>query len=241
MLFHDLFNGESAVHKMILEFLATGAKTLSQVHKKLGRIDDIEQTKVMLDNLYICGFVRRHSQVPYVQEKKTDEKLYTLWDPYVRFYLKFMESRSSKMEEKEGQPDLQTVNIPGFDGIIGIAMETLLIQNSVKILEALDIHFDNVELMAPYFQRAEGDVKGCQIDYLIQDNENRFFSCEFKFSSKPLTKDIIAQIQEKLSRLVVPPNATIIPCLFHIGGVEKEVLESNYFYRIIDIAAFLEG
>ncbi len=60
------------------------------------------------------------------------------------------------------------------------------------------------------------------------------------FLPMKLKKNIIDEMKEKISRLIASPKTTFIPVLFHIGGVKKEVIDANYFHRIIDIANFIK-
>ncbi len=50
---------------------------------------------------------------------------------------------------------------------------------------------------------------------------------------------IIDDIRDKITRLARPKNYGAVPVLFHVSGVSKAVHETQYFYKIIDIADFL--
>jgi AAA+ ATPase superfamily predicted ATPase len=238
MIFHDLFNGDAVVHKKILEILSNGIQPFSSIKKEFGDIDDKELLD-FLDNLYVCGFVMEYGQQSFKTRENLKEAIYGLCDPYVHFYLKYIEPRRANIKKKV-QKDPMEMNIPGFDGIIGLVMETLLIQNNDLIMKAIGINPPLGCFIGPYYQKKTPKQKACQIDFLIHENEN-LFVCEFKFSSAPLGMNVIDQMKEKISRLVVPPETNIIPVLFHVGGVSKEVVNSLYFYRIIDISVFLDA
>jgi hypothetical protein len=237
MIFHDLFNGDAMVHKKILEILSNGIQPFSYIKKKFGEIDDKELLD-FLDNLYICGFVMRYGQKSFKTRENLQEKIYGLCDPYVHFYLKYIEPRKDDIEISS-QKKLEYFDIPGFDGIIGLSMETLLIQNNDLIMNAMGINPPLGCFIGPYYQKKTAKQQACQIDFLIHENNN-LFVCEFKFSSAPLSMAVIDQMKEKISRLVVPPETNVIPVLFHVSGVSKEIESSNYFYRIVDIGAFLD-
>ncbi len=51
---------------------------------------------------------------------------------------------------------------------------------------------------------------------------------------------IIQEMQKKITSLKIPKGYAAVPLLFHIGGVASSVETDGYFYRIIDIADFLE-
>ncbi len=65
--------------------------------------------------------------------------------------------------------------------------------------------------------------------------------CEFKFKRREIGSDIIAEMQEKISRLKTPKGFAKVAVLFHLSGVASRVATSFYFYRIIDIVDFLEN
>ncbi|HJK88531.1 MAG: hypothetical protein LF888_00490 [Candidatus Megaira endosymbiont of Mesostigma viride] len=64
---------------------------------------------------------------------------------------------------------------------------------------------------------------------------------EFKFKRRKIGSDIIAEMQEKISRLKILKEFTKLAVLFHLRGVAPAVATSSYFYRIVDIIDFLEG
>ncbi|OGT67422.1 MAG: hypothetical protein A3J38_06950 [Gammaproteobacteria bacterium RIFCSPHIGHO2_12_FULL_45_9] len=63
---------------------------------------------------------------------------------------------------------------------------------------------------------------------------------EFKFKRRELGVDIIEEVQEKIDRFVIPRGYAVVPVLFHLGGVSDSVYDRKYFYRIIDLADFLQ-
>jgi len=51
---------------------------------------------------------------------------------------------------------------------------------------------------------------------------------------------VIDAIKEKVKRLSIPRGFGVAPVLVHMGGVSDSVVESQYFYRIIDLRDWLE-
>ncbi len=239
MIFHDLFNGEAMVHKKILEILGGGRKLFSVIKKEYGDISD-EELKKYLDNLYICGFVARYGQYSLHTGKEFVEKVYGLCDPYVNFYLRYIEPRRSQIEGDQYDLDSDP-EMAGLDGIIGLAVEMLLIKNNSLIFKAVGAKHSMDYVYGPHHQKATPKRKGCQIDYLIKDNDNHIYLCEFKFSKNPVDKNVIDAVKEKINRLDAPEGTCFLPVLFHVGGVTKELKDSKFFYRIIDINDFVKG
>ena len=93
----------------------------------------------------------------------------------------------------------------------------------------------------PYRQSKTARSLGCQVDYLVQTLTKNLFVCEFKFTRRELGLDIIHQMKRKIDALRIPKGFAAVPVLFHIGGIATSVELAGYFYRIIDIADFLEN
>jgi len=60
------------------------------------------------------------------------------------------------------------------------------------------------------------------------------------FKRRELGAEIIDSMKEKIKALKIPRGYAVVPVLFHIGGVASSVERNGYFYRIIDIADFIE-
>lgn len=229
IIFNDVFSKHGDVYNRILVALSEGAKTLIEIRDAIdytscGRLTDL------MDNLVLCGFVSKHRQWSLKTKKLGKQSIYRIADPYIRFYLKYM-----KNSVDEGRDEPLPKN---FDSIVGLQMETLLIQNRELILKSLDV--DHVVRDNPYIQRATARKPGCQIDYLIQTERGNLYLCEFKFQGETSGNKIIREVQEKIKRLIIPRDSALVPALFHIGELSENVYTSKFFYRIINLADLLE-
>lgn len=131
--------------------------------------------------------------------------------------------------------------LPSWEGMMGYQVENLILKNRDLLLKALNISPSDVIADNPYIQRPTTAKKGCQIDYLVQTQTRNLFICECKFKRRELGMEVIDAVKEKISRLAIPHGFGIVPVLLHLGGVSDKVYETNYFYRIIDIADFLQA
>ena len=73
-----------------------------------------------------------------------------------------------------------------------------------------------------------------QIYYLIQTKFNILYVCEVKFCRDPLGYEIIREVKKKIENLVVPKAYTCLPVLIHVNGVKQEVVDDDYFVKIIN-------
>ena len=111
-IFHDLFDKEKGLQKNILDTLKDGAKTLAQVHKDLGKKPSGVWGKYM-HQLITCGFVSQHPQWSLKTHLPLKQSLYRISDPFIRFYLKFIEPELGRISNNYFS-ELQPSEIFGF-------------------------------------------------------------------------------------------------------------------------------
>ena len=237
-IFHDLFNGKGAAYKKILDSLKDGAKTLSEIRKflKFAHSGTLSQ---MIEHLIVAGFIVKQSLWSFKTLKPLKQSLYSICDPYMRFYLKMIEPNLAKISV-DGFAEVSLQSFPGFEAHLGLQLEYLLLQNRLLILKAMGVRGADIVSDGPYRQTKNSTQQGCQIDYLVQTVTKNLFVCEFKFKRREISNDIINAIQEKVLKLKIPRGFASVPVLFHLGGVAASVESNGYFYRIIDIVDFLE-
>jgi hypothetical protein len=164
---------------------------------------------------------------------------FRLSDNYLRFYCKWIEPIKDRIEA-DAYETVPLTAIPGWDTIMGLQFENLVLNNRKAIHKLLNIVSNQILWDNPYFQRTTKTHPGCQIDYLIHTSHHFFYICEIKFSRHPISKEIIKEMQEKMNRLKVGKHISKLPVLIHICGVEEEVIESGFFAKIIDFGQLLE-
>jgi len=52
---------------------------------------------------------------------------------------------------------------------------------------------------------------------------------------------VIGEIRDKLARLKLPRHFSARPVLIHVNGVHPEVVQSQFFSRIVDFSELLDG
>lgn len=238
LIFHDLFSQRGTTYKDIIHVLSTGMKTLAEIRQAISYTKGGSLT-VFLDHLIISGFVTKHFQWSIKKNKYSRQSLYRLSDNYLRFYIKYIEPNQAKFfQEPQLRP--QNVLVPGWETIIGYQVENLLLKNRHLIIGNLGIDFNQIVAEGPYSQKKTTRHKGRQIDYLIQTRTKNLFVCEFKYSRMEIKSDIIAEMEEKLRRLVVPRGYAVCPVLVHFSGVSQSIYDRDYFYQVIDALSFLD-
>lgn len=191
-----------------------------------------------LTTLTKSGFISR--DYTWSIKSGTYSKLshYRLKDNYSRFYLKYI------------QPNLVNINLgnfqntsiselPGWNSMMALQIENLVISNRQLIHEALNIKPSEIICDNPYFQRNTSIGQGCQIDYMIQTKFNTLYLCEIKCSKNEITTNVIKEVQEKINRLHIPKHFSYRCVLIHINKVSDAVEDSQFFSHIIDFTQLL--
>lgn len=236
-IFHDLFGHHGTIYKKIIQCLQDGMRTQSEIRAML----DYPRSGTLgkhIHNLIVSGFVTKHFQWSLKTSQIGRQSLYRLSDQYVRFFLKYIQPNLPTIQQGVfNQKEL--VKLPGWDTIMGLQVESLLLQNRYLMLDSLEIKGQDIVADNPYFQKPVARKKGCQIDYLIQTNQRNLFVCEFKFNRREIGPEIILSMKEKLTRFIAPEGYAKIPVLFHLGDVSESVYADKFFYRIVNISDYL--
>lgn len=237
-VFYDLFGRRGEICKRIVESLAKGPEEYTGIVSGL-EYHSSGSLSEYLDDLLISGFISR-DYVWSLKNGKDSSRLskFRLSDNYLRFYLKYIAPGLSRIQKNQ-LLDMPLTSLPGWDGIMGLQFENLVLNNRKKIHDLLDIKSEEIISDNPFFQHKTTKQKGCQIDYLIQNRYNTLFVCEIKFLRKEIDVSVIHSVREKIARLALPRGFACLPVLIHANGVSDEVKESDYFFKIIDFSEMI--
>lgn len=236
-IFSKIFLRNSDAYKKIINALTSGEKDFEAICAAIGT-DLSGRTLEYLEELILAGFIKRD----YTWHLKTgaDAKLskFRLSDNYLRFYLKYIDKYKTKIERNSF--DFKSLSaLPGWNSIIALQFENLVLNNREIIWKMLGILPQDILSENPFFQRKTLQQPGCQIDYLIQTRFDTLYVCEIKFSRSPISSTIIEEVQTKINRLKRPKHISCRPILIHVNGIDEEVEESQYFSHIIDYSKLM--
>lgn len=237
-IFSDLFSRRSRSYKEIVTILADGPKELPEICIELKKSRGGLRNKY-LDDLVKAGFVQRDFTWYLEDGKEGKLSRYRLSDNYLRFYLKYISRNRTKIEKGNFSTSL-LANLPGWEGMMGLQFENLVVHNRKTVWKLLGISPEEVVMDGPFFQKPTKRQPGCQIDYMIQTRFQNLYVCEVKFSKNPIGKKVIEEMEEKRMRLKLPRHFSIRPVLIHVNGVEDAVLDEGYFDKTIDFSQLLE-
>ncbi len=195
-IFSSLFLRNSESYKKIVNVLSMGDKEFTEICKALntelsGRILEY------LAELELSGFVKRD----YTWHLKSgeDAKLskYRLSDNYLRFYLKYIDKYKTKIE-RDSFNFKSLAALPGWDSIIALQFENLVLNNRQYIWQILGIKSEDIISENPFFQHKTARQLGCQVDYMIQTRFGSLYICEIKFSKHPIDYTIVDEMEQKI-------------------------------------------
>jgi len=236
-IFHEIFGRRDKLYKNIIKSLAHCAVEYEDIvtatgYESSGRLSEY------LSDLAKAGFISRDFTWSLKTHRMTKTSRFRLSDNYVRFYLKYLEPRLEQIEKGRFE-ETSLALLSGWDAIMGLQFENLVLSNRDSIIKLLNIRFEDIVADNPYLQRKTKVYKGCQIDYLIQTKYNNLYLCEIKFSRQPITSKVVDEVEEKIRSLSLPRGIAVLPVLIHVNGVNDGLLDSQYFYKIIDFGELL--
>ena len=236
-IFHDLFDRRAEVCKKIIESLAEGPLSYTEVSDKIkyasgGPLSDY------LDDLMTAGFISHHFTWNLRTGKASSLSQYRLSDHYLRFYLKYIFPHMDKIQRGQYQ-DISLSSLTGLETLMGYQFENLVLRNRHLIFKKLGIYPEEIVTDNPFFQRKTKDQDGCQIDYLIQTKYGTLFVCEIKFSKNKIGSRIIDEVQQKIGRLKKPKEFSCRTVLIHVNGMEDALIDSEFIDYSIDFSEYL--
>jgi len=236
-IFKELFGKKDDLYKKIVQALIAGPLEYPEIaevseYKSSGRLSSY------LEDLIKSGFVTRDYSWNLKDGKQSELSHFRLSDNYLRFYLKYVKKKRAQIERGQFQ-ELSLSSLPGWDTIMGLQFENLVVNNKEILLKKLNIRQEDIIYDNPFWQRPTSKKKGCQIDYLVQTKFKNIYICEVKFSRNEINANVIDEVKEKISRLSLPRNTAVLPILIHVNEVSKKITETHYFYEIIDFSDLL--
>lgn len=237
-IFHDLFGKRSEIYQKIVRLLINTSVDYQQIAKQLDYRSGGPLTEY-LNELILSGYIEKDYTWSLKTGKESRLFKYRLTDNYLRFFLKYIEPNSNKIQ-KGRFTDASLKLLSGWDSIMGYQFENLVLNNRHLIHKKLKIDPSDIVYDNPFFQRKTSKQQGCQIDYLIHTKYNTLYVCEMKFSKNLISSNIISEFQEKIKRIQIPKGFSCIPVLIHIHGYSPSIQE-EFSIETINFSDLLEA
>lgn len=236
-IFSDVFGKRAAGYKVIVEALAHGSRTVSEISTVLGKERSGHMSGYLKD-LVLGGFLTRDTIFDPKTGRPTRAEKYRLRDNYARFYLRYVAPRRDSIE-KGLLRGLSLDQLPEWDTVLGLQFENLVLNNVPSLARHLGLGRTPLLAAAPYSQRATARKKGCQVDLLIR-TKPALYVVEIKHR-KSIALSVVDEVREKVLRLPADRRLSVRTALVYEGTLDPRVEAEGYFDFIIPFARFLQG
>jgi len=221
-------------YKVIIEILSlSGTLSRSELLNKLKLKSGGGITKV-LNDLLLCGFIDRFSPYQLKQDGKSSQL--AIADNYMQFYFKFIKPRTTEIQQGTfNKEPTQAVDRSSIDQFLSYSFEKYCRSNNRAIATILG--FPSIKyLSGVYYKR--GDVSkgsGYQWDLVFDRSDKVLTLCEVKYSNAPVGLSVIREFEERLERTPIESRKSVQRVLISVNGATEQLLEKNYFDRIITL------
>lgn len=195
-------------------------------------VDEGGTLSAHLADLESAGFIA--AVTPFDKGEKSRLIKYMLSDAYMRFYHAFIRPSLRKIRSgAHGEIFARLAQTGRFHAWRGRAFEYLCLAHTRRIAEILG--FSGIDFsVGPYFRAPARGNDGVQIDLLFSRADNVISLCEMKCSVAPIGIGVTAEVERKAAILQAAfPSKTIQRVLVVHGRPSRELLQSGYFYRVI--------
>lgn len=228
-IFDDVFDATVASKRRIVAALADGAASASELAERFGS-DPNGHLSSDLRELSEAGFVAASGGLNPHTGRTVREVRYRLRDNYTRFYLKYVLPRKAAIESGAFRYT-PLDRLPGWDAIMGLQFENLVLNNFAALASEIGIVGKSVDSVAPYFRRGGRGGGGVQIDMLVQ-----LPKCVYVVETKRrgvIGVDTEAEVQRKIDRLALPKGKSVKAVLVYDGTLATELEEDGFFDFLI--------
>jgi AAA+ ATPase superfamily predicted ATPase len=234
-IFSDVFGKRATGYRDIVKTLVRGSKTVSEISRALG----VERSGHMTDylrDLVLGGFVCKDVVFDPRSGHDTRMEKYRLRDNYTRFYLRYVEPRRTRIE-KGLMCDMALDQLPGWDTVLGLQFENLVLNNIPTLSRSLRLGHTPLIAAAPYVQKPTNRKKGCQVDLLML-TKHSLYIVEIK-RRRTIGNQVINEVKEKLRRLPLDRERSVRTALVYDGQLDGRVEEEGYFDFVIPFSRLL--
>ena len=236
-IFNDIFGKRSAAYREALRTLAAGSRSVSEISSALGKERSGHMTSYMRD-LVLAGFVAKDRSFDPKSGRIARTEKYRLRDNCSRFFLRYVEPHRDRIE-KGLMRDLTLAQLPGWDTLLGLQFENLVLSNIGALTELLRIGRTPILSASPYVQKPTARRSGCQVDLLIATRHS-LFVVEVKRRRK-ITLEIVGEVKEKVRRIPTGAGRSVRTALVYQGELAHGLEEEGYFDFIIPCKSLMSA
>jgi len=221
-IFDRVFGRRASRKRGILEALAEGPRTVSEIARAVGLQRNGYFTKD-LKELDASGFVAEERGINPETGEPALETRYRIKDAYTRFYLRYVFPERERIA-RGLFPRFNTDLLEDWDGLMGRQFETLVCNNLHALLPRLGLEHAEIHSAAPYFRRGRKG-EGCQIDLLIQTDVSAYV-VEIK-RQRRIGMEVVDQINREVSRLPLRKGLSVRTAFVYSGALDESVIRRH--------------
>lgn len=236
-IFSDIFGGGMAAKRRILNILAEGQASVSELARAMS-IEPNGHITDDLNDLVAAGFVAAGAGLNPITGAQVREVRYRLSDNYTRFYLKFILPRREAIRQGLYRfADLES--LPGWNSTLGLQFENLVVNNLAPLCHEIGLGRKLVTSAAPYARRKTASNPGLQVDLLIQTPKS-VYVVEVKRRNR-IDTSIEKEIEEKVSRLGIGSDKSVRTVLVYDGKLSPEVEENGFIDFLVPFSRLVNA
>lgn len=234
-MFADVFGAEASEKREVLRALSAGGLALGEIAAALGKGRNGHLTKC-LETLETAGLIASERGWNPATGKPAQSVRHRLRDNYSRFFLRYIEPNLETIQAGRFAP-VSMEQLDGWDAILGLQFETLVLNHLPEFLPALGLGRSLVLSAAPFWKKADAKGPGCQIDLLLQTRRS-VMAVEIK-RRREIGREIIDEMEGKIRRLPVRKGVSVRTALIYDGHLAPSVEGDGYFDAVVSVERLL--
>ena len=233
-MFSDVVTKLPTLAGKVIRALVGPALSVSEIAEHLG-MDKGGRLSEALEQIEEAGLVVADPGKNPQTGDDIRERRYRLKDNYSRFYLKYIEPMKA-MIDAGAYSFVSLDGLAGWDAIIGLQFENMVVNNFTEIMPRLHLGRTLVESAAPY-RRNGGRSGGVQVDLLVQTRHCNYV-VEIK-RQREIGREVIDEVAEKIKRLPTPRGKSVRPVLVYDGHLAPIIETEGFFDALISFRSLL--
>lgn len=235
-MFSDVITRQPTFTATVMRSLVDGARSVTEISKSLG-LEKGGRISEALSQLEEAGIVASDSGKNPENGKDARMVKYRLKDNYSRFYLKYIEPEKAAIDKGSfafGSLD----SLDGWDSVMGLAFENLVLNNVRDIIVPLGFGAAHVLSAAPYSRAAsKSGERGVQADLLVQTRRSM---CVVEVKrQREIGRDVIDEVEEKVKRIPHRDGMSVRTALIYDGHLAPIVEADGYFDSIVPFRSLM--
>lgn len=229
--------GKTANHRKIIQALKGRFFGLSR-----GELEELKvsqgggQLSQELYDLEQAGFISCF--VPFDKKESSKFKRYVLSDPFLSFYLSFIDPAFNSTNNTPESFISTTFVSPALHNWLGHSLELLVLHHKDRVAELLG--FSGIRYSAgPYFRHNKGGtIKGVQMDLVYERADRIYTVCEVKYLNAAVPISVGRELNQKIEQIEEFSKKTVQRVVVSNQLASAELKNSGLVSRVVNVEEF---